>query len=227
MTRVVACIPTIGLSPYLTDLVRLLDHQNIQVRLYVNSDEVPSHVAQLGSGFGDYMEDHWAAPPEIIHVPECTIYEEWNLAATYAREQEAYLLCVTDDVVIGPAVAGELALALDCRDAYGLISTDITCTQHDWAPSDVFPVSHQAGSRYQFATWCFIAHPDRWVDVDSRYRIWYGDDDLIWKVNEAGWRTGYLRGVGVTHHTSTTCAQLTWIHAAAALDGQLWASTHP
>lgn len=227
MTRMVACVPTIGMSPYLDDLVYNLDYMSIRVRLYVNSEHVPESVVRLVEGWPHVNDpDRWGLNPELVHVPEQTIYVSWNQASAYAREHNAYLLCVTDDVVLTKRLPGELAAALDVRPQYGLISTDVTCGPNDWAPYDVFPTSHQANTRYEFATWCFIADPTKWVDVDPRYKIWYGDDDLIWKMNAAGHGVGYLRGIGVTHHTSTTSRQLPWVMEAATEDGVLWAATH-
>lgn len=230
MTRVVACVPTIDLSPYLDDLVHALDRDSVRVRLYVNSEHVTEHELQLTEGWPvpdrPETEHFWARQPELMHMPGESIYSEWNHAAAWARELDAHLLCVTDDVVLTPRHARELSWALDAREDYGLISTDVHTPVSAWAPSDVVPTSHQAGNRYEFATWCFIANPHMWVDVDPRYRIWYGDDDLIWKMNEAGHGVGYLRGIGVTHHTSTTSNQVDWVRQAAGEDGQLWASTH-
>lgn len=214
MTRVVCCIPSIGLSPHLYDLVRTLLDCDTSVRVYVNSSD-----AQLD-------RDRLSVHVGVIHMPGYSIYSEWNDAARWARDLGAYLLLVTDDVVITSQVPGELAAALDCRPDYGLISTDVGLTHESFAPSDVTAVSHAKNDRYAFATWCFIARPEAWQDVDPRYRIWYGDDDLIWKVNAADWQTGYLRGVGVTHHTSTTSRQLPWVAQAAHEDGVLWASLH-
>jgi len=222
----VACVPTIGLSPYLEDLVYDLDYVSVRVRLYVNSEHVPESVIRLVEGWPAVDDpNRWGRNPELVHVPGQTIYVSWNQAAEYAREHDAYLLCVTDDVVLRRPLVGELAAALDVREHYGLISTDPMCGPGDWAPHDVVDTSHQRGNRYMFATWCFIANPHKWVDVDPRYQIWYGDDDLIWKMNAAGHGVGYLRGVGVTHHTSTTSSQLPWVHEAAAEDGQLWVAT--
>lgn len=221
MTGIVACIPTIGLSPYLDDLVHTLAIENeIPTRLYVNSEHVTESLL--------YIVEGWPHEGfiELIQMPGDSIYVEWNAAVVWARERLSHLLCVTDDVVVLPETAPELAAALDVRPDYGLISTDTALPYPAHSPSDVTAVSHQAGTRYAFAPWCFIARVEAWQDVDPRYRIWYGDDDLIWKVNAAGWKTGYLRGEGVTHHTSTTLHQLDWVPQAANEDGQLWASLH-
>lgn len=215
------------MSPHLDDLVYDLDYVNVRVRLYVNSESVTEHLLQLTEGWPvEDDPDRWGRRPELVHMPGSTIYEEWNHAAAWAREHDAYLLCVTDDVRLAKPVPSELAAALDVREDYGLISTDVHLQHGDFGPRDVVPTSHQAGNRYEFATWCFIANPRAWQDVDPGYKIWYGDDDLIWKVNAAGWKVGYLQGVGVTHFTSTTSHQLPWVMAAAHEDGQLWAATH-
>lgn len=219
---IVVCIPTIGLSEHLTPLIETLynvpqETRLKKVQLAVNSEFIPELIFELQSQFPDMIE--------IFHAPDLTIYQEWNYAARWAAQNEAYLLLITDDVRVLPETPLELALALDFRPTYGLISAD-TRGGLRHAPHDVYDVSHQKGNRYEFATWCFMARPEAWQDVDERYRIWYGDDDLIWKVNETTWGVGVLRGEGVDHYTSTTSRQVPWVGEAAQRDGQLWASLH-
>lgn len=219
MKDIVVCIPTIGLSEHLTQLINVLDHAPgiCVIRLAVNSEVVPEIVNELHSSYPDLID--------VVHTPELSIYEEWNAAIPWAVKHDAYAFFVTDDVAILPDTPLELVLALEARPDYGLISTQIAGEpQH--RPIDVYPVSHQAGNRYDFATWCFMARPESWVDVDAGYKIWYGDDDLIWKVNEAGWRVGVLRGEVARHYTSTTSQQVPWVADAARQDGELWSKTH-
>lgn len=224
MKDIVVCIPTIGLSPHLTSLMDVLcgaPHVS-RVRLAVNSEEVPDLVYEQAIRQSDELLVEFVS---IMHTPELTIYQEWNKAVRWARELDAYLLLVTDDVELLPETPLELALALEARPDYGLISADTQGgLRHQ--PRDVFLTSHQRGNRYEFATWCFMVETTAWQDVDERYRIWYGDDDLIWKVNESGWKVGALRGESVVHHTSTTSHQVPWVGEAARLDGELWASLH-
>jgi GT2 family glycosyltransferase len=161
---------------------------------------------------------------EIIGMPGVSIYSEWNDAAAGARGTGQHLLLLNDDIVMLPGTARALADALDQNPDCGLISVGHTVPAV--SPGAVVRVSHQTGDRRSFMQWCFIARADMWQDVDSRYRIWYGDDDLIWKMTAAGHEVGVLQGVGVSHYVSTTSVQQPWTHQAAGEDGQLWASEH-
>jgi hypothetical protein len=54
------------------------------------------------------------------------------------------------------------------------------------APEDVAIMS----PRYTrpFAFWCFAVRPWMWQAIDERYQTWYGDDELVKLMDEAGWR---------------------------------------
>lgn len=220
MTGVAACIPTLGLSPLLDDLVYDLTLQDVFVRVYFNGEHVTESVLQLVEGWP--LDDEL----ELVHMPGASIYHEWNDAAQWACDRDEYLLVLNDDIVIPKGFATSLHDALEGHPEYGLIGVSEAqpCNQ---PPYHVNPCSHPAGNRYSFSAWCFIARPEAWQFIDPGYRVWYGDDDLIWKVNAAGWMTGSLHGVGVEHHTSTTTRQVPGAMAAAHEDGLLWARTHP
>ena len=218
MTRVVACIPTIGLSPYLRDLCQSLAAEQVETRLYVNSHSVPNSVVE------DVAAAGWKHV--LYHRPGRTIYQEWNEAAEWACELDAYVLILNDDIAIGPGFPGALGAALDANPDFGLISSDTALPRAETYPGGgVIDVAHHLGNRREFANWAFIARPEAYHMVDEGLKIWYGDDDLIWKVCEAGWRTGLLRGVGVFHDTSTTSRQMPWTVAAAGEDGARWTAT--
>lgn len=204
VTRVVACIPSIGRSPHLYDLVQVLLDDDVAVRVYVN-DETATFNESL---------------PDVVHMPGHSIYAEWNEAAIWAREENAHLLLLNDDIVMMPGTVRVLADTLDRYDSYGLISVSEQRLVLD--PGEVLPTSHQRGNRYSFLPWCALARAKAWQNVDPRYQIWYGDDDLIWKMVQAGWDVGILSGVGAVHHVSTTSQQLPWVSAATHADAQLW-----
>jgi hypothetical protein len=208
MRDVAACIPTIDRSPHLYPLVDLLCSLDIKVRCYVNSEGVALDPNRL------------AADAEVIPMYGESIYAEWNDAVSWAEKLGRYLLVLNDDVTMQPCVPKLLVDALEENPTYSLMG--VAEGQGMCAPSGVMPVSHPIGNRYAFSAWCFLARPSMWQDVDPEYRIWYGDDDLIWKVNRAGHGVGALRGVGVVHHVSTTTAQVPWVMEAAHQDGIRW-----
>lgn len=213
-----ACVLTLGLSPYLEDLVEHLLSERIQTRLYVNGP-VREGLLRIAEGWPH------EGLLELAHRPEQTIYAEWNDAAAWARERgDCCLLLLNDDIAVPTGLLTELHLALDARPGYGLVT--VARSAQLMRPVDVLPKSHQAGTRRELMTWCSVVRPEAWPEVDPAYRIWYGDDDLVWKLNEAGWLTGVLEGTGAVHHTSTTLSQTAWVNDAIAEDGQRWAATH-
>lgn len=210
MTPLAACILSIGRSPYMYDLAALLESEGVTVRVYVNDPHAVFARPLPGA--------------DVVYM-NGTIYEEWNAAARWADGLGAHLLLLNDDIVMPPGAAQALGEALDARPDFGLIS--VGETTEVVAPTEVVPVAHRLGNRRDFHPWCCIARTAAWQDVDPRYRIWYGDDDLMFKVHDAGWVVGVLRGVGVTHHVSTTSREIDWVGQAAHDDGVLWASLHP
>lgn len=214
-TRVVACIPTIGLSPHLRDLMQSLQAEDVAVRLMVNSSEVPDTVQAEQASVG------WGS---IDHRPDWSIYQEWNEAAEWACSLDAYLLVLNDDIVVAPHFATALGLALDEFDSYGLISAD----PHHPSPQSMvgtspIPAGFKRGDRRAFANWAFAARPAAWQMIGD-FEIWYGDDHLIYQVEQAGWDVGYHQGTGVFHDTSCTTRQLPWTNEAVARDHVRWAA---
>lgn len=212
MSRIDACIPSIGKSAWLPALVDRLNEDDVAVRIYVNSERIEGSICDTKCA-------------DICHRADRSIYGAWNRAAEFARHYGIdYLMLCNDDIEILPGTARALADAMDANPEYGAISVgeQYLCV----APGAVTPLSHQADTRRGFLQWCFVARVEAWQDVDPRYQIWYGDDDLIWKLNAAGWLTGALAGVGAIHYTSTTISQTPWVNEAAGHDGQIWAQEH-
>lgn len=214
MPKLHACIPTIGLSRDLDGLVEYLRDRIDVVELYVNSDDVPEHVGVREAHVNVY----------VYHRPGKSIYDEWNEAAHRAREQDAYLLVLNDDIIVPDGFEISLHDALDGHPDYGLMGVSGYSAVNS-PPFAVTAVSHQAGNRREFSNWAFAARPEAWQDVGA-YEIWYGDDDLLWKTTAAGWLIGVLQGLGVEHHVSTTSHQCPWTIEAAGRDHHLWTSSH-
>jgi hypothetical protein len=216
MTRVVAVIPTIGLSPHLRGLLEVLQRDHVAVRLMVNSEEIPSAVRDAKD------LAHWGS---VDHRPGDTIYQEWNEAAEWACSIDAYLLVLNDDIAIASGFAHSLGSALDQHPDYGLISACPHLTSPVSAiDGAVHPAGFRAGDRRAFVNWAFAARPEAWQMIGD-YEIWYGDDDLIAKVGNAGWGVGYLEGVGVSHDTSCTTRQMPWTNEAVARDHARWVAS--
>lgn len=212
-TRVVACIPTIGMSLHLLGMLQRLQLESIPVRLMVNAAVTPDEVGRAKD------LAHWGS---IDLRPGETIYQEWNEAAEWACSLDAHLLVLNDDIQVPASFGVSLGKLLDEHESYGLISSNAAAVapvvDHLQPP---VPAGFHRGDRRAFANWAFIARPAAWQMVGD-FKVWYGDDDLIYKVGAAGWDVGYAPGIGVYHETSTTCRQLPWTNEAIADDHALW-----
>jgi len=215
-TPVVACIPTIGLSPHLRGLCQSLAMEEVETRIYVNSQSVPNSVVE------DIVAVGWEQV--LHHRPGQSIYQEWNEAAKWACELDAYLLVLNDDIGVAPYFAHALGSALDEFESYGLISADPSHpTPQSTLGASPIPSGFKRGDRRAFANWAFAARPAAWQMIGD-FEIWYGDDHLILQVERAGWDVGYQRGTGVFHDTSSTTRQLPWTNEAVARDHVRWAA---
>lgn len=216
MTQAVAVVPTIGLSPHFRELLRALLAADVPALVMVNSPEVPDTTRDDVAAVG------WGS---IEHRPGRTIYQEWNEAAEWACSLDSYLLVLNDDITVPPELGAAMVSALDEHESYGLISTDAgTPTPQATVGAELHPAGFRAGQRRAFAAWAFIARPAAWQMVGD-YEVWYGDDDLIAKVERAGWEVGYQRGTGVGHDTSCTTRQLPWTNEAVARDYARWVAS--
>lgn len=216
MTSVLAAIPTIGRSPYLGELVEALKIAQVPTAIYINADDRTRPGLHIPNVKDVAM---------VVGMPGKSIYQEWNDAAAWAAREDAYLLVLNDDIVMDPCLPAVLAATLDANEYLGLLGVALGEPACEF-PGSLRMISHAAGNRYGFSAWCFMARPSMWQDVDERYQIWYGDDDLIWKVNKAGHGSvAVLESAGVRHHVSTTTHQVDWVMHAAHEDGILWSST--
>lgn len=203
--NLIAAIPTIGLSPLLGPLLDVLRECKVEARLYDNR-KLPSEL--------DF-------DVEKIHMPDVSIYAEWNDAMHWGWERDANVLILNDDIEMSPCTISSLRYGIETHSDYGLIGGfsghPITLCEK----LDVSPITPHAGRR-DFTNWCFIARPSSWQPIDERYRVWYGDDDMILKIYSSGAKVGVMYGVGVRHDTSTTSRQLDWVHQAVKEDERLW-----
>jgi GT2 family glycosyltransferase len=216
--RLDVAVPTLGLSSHLADLLAMVRAEGPDlvgsVTLYVNDDSEAcrQRVGALG-----------VTGAAVEWFPGHSIYHEWNVAADRARAADRYLALLTDDVVLAPGVLATLVDWLDRHPEYGLITPAAAEPYPHVEPTTTRLVTPSDGRR-ELAQWCLVVRPAAWPGVDERFRVWYGDDDLIWKTHAAGWQLAVLYGVGVGHHTSTTISQLDWVGPAIEQDQRLWAS---
>jgi hypothetical protein len=203
---IAVCIPSIGMSGgLLHPLVdRCLAEPDVDVVEVWDNQEVVAPIPGV----------------DIVRAPGLTIYDEWNcFASTYGATHDLAIL--NDDIAMAEGTLPALA---------GVAGFDMLSVAHHPNLPLVNPlrVREAKGTFRQngICGWAFVVRQGCWPEdgIDSRFQVWYGDDDLVWKLRRDGRRVGVHEGVSVRHEQSTTVNSLAWVPAAQAADGELWRS---
>jgi hypothetical protein len=209
LVGIAVCIPTIGRSDLLRPLVEvcLIEPQVEVIELWDNQDT---------------LQPVWPDGVEVVRAPGLSIYQEWNSFAD--KWGERYNLAfLNDDIEMLPGTLTALAYWLK---VLAIVSVgprmDAARVDPPGNPRLVDGTYRQDG----VCGWAFMVALDCWPvgGIDERFKVWYGDDDLVWKLRRAGCVTGRLDGVTVRHEQSTTVNSLPWVAEAQAADAALWRS---
>lgn len=213
MNRVAVCIPTVGkCGDMLRELVAVcLEEESVcKVELWDNS---------LDGALGD----DWPIdekPLDIFYAPDMTIYQEWNWFARYWNNH-ADMAFLNDDIEMAPGTLNRLTEAMI---DYRLLS--VAPNPNEALVGDSRAVREVAGTYRQggICGWAFMVQQGCWPcdGVDERFEVWYGDDDLVWKMRRDTRPVGVLEGVSVRHEQSTTVNSLPWCQEAMVRDQKLW-----
>lgn len=218
----IACIPTIGGTPLLTDLVEVLANESYisKILLIDNSESglcAYERVAHLS-------EEVWKKIMLIKNYPE-TIYEGWNRGITMGSQLGQNIAILNDDIILQP---GSLAIAEMALDVEKYTLMGLNYFEPKKRPVYGLPVKpvHGTFRTGGFGGFAFIVSPSC-PKVDSRFKWWYGDDDLAERIKAQGGRMGVCMGAPVDHPVaSTTGHQHAWTGVAAGEDTiifrQLW-----
>lgn len=209
MNHVAVCIPSIGRSgKMLDDLVEvcLAERRVVYVGVYDNSDDATCLFRRT------------------IHRPGWTIYEEFNeFGADW--NTRAHMAFLNDDIVMAPGTLDAFAAELDGNTDLGLISVDRDQHVTRCKPKRVRRTTGtvRLGG---INSWAFMVKINCWphVGIDERFKVWYGDDDLCWKIEQMGKRVSVLEGVNAQHEWSMTLNTVPNVGELQAADGQLWHS---
>lgn len=204
MNPIAVCIPSIGRSgKMLDDIIELAKAEPgvEKVVVYDNSDDN-------------------TCLRSTKHRPGKTIYQEFN---EFAEDWnwKAHCAFLNDDIELAPGTLTALATELSGNSDLGLISVDRDNTQARCEPRRVRRTSgtvRQNGVN----SWVFMVKLGHWRRIDERFQVWYGDDDLCWKIEQAGKRVAVLEGVSAKHEWSMTLNTIPQVGEKQAADGRLW-----
>ena len=206
MTPIAVCIPSIGKSSLLSPLVDVcVEEPGVEViEVWDNSSTGTVH-------------NSWPVPAETVYAPDFTIYDEFNNFA-WAYNRTHHLAILNDDIAMPAGTIATLVSGFK-QGNYGLVSVAPFLD----ADKGMVPVH---GTRRQggICSWAFVVRRNCWPDegIDSRFKIWYGDDDLLYKMERTGWRIGMHWGASVHHLHSHTLSQTHWVAEAIGHDIDLW-----
>lgn len=207
---ILAAIPTLGHSDLLYPLVQCLaaDPTVDAVRVYDNGIESPSLRAQIEQVPG----------VEIIDCPGHGLYAMWNNMICWGRDIKANVSILNDDISMAEGTLGKMAKALRSEDRYWICGTNYQELEGD----EVIEVPVGTPRNGGISGWAFMVRAEVCPLIDEGFKVWYGDDDLFWKIKEAGGRACVAREAVVEHWTSTTINSLDWVGEAIAADAEKW-----
>lgn len=207
-----AGIPTLGHSDLLYPLVRSLagDQTIDAVRVYDNGIESAPLVTMVKGVEGI----------EYIDARGLGLYTMWNQMIEWGRDIGANVAILNDDIAMAPGTLDKMAKALRSDDKYWICGTNYLGKKGGEAIEVPVGTFRHGG----IGGWAFMVRSEVCPLIDEEFRVWYGDDDLCWKIKEAGGRACVARDAIVAHQTSTTINTLGWVKEAMASDTARWNS---
>lgn len=166
-------------------------------------------------GTSEYLEEAEATTGGRLlwsYRPEAGIYDLWNDAARWARERTAgapvNLAILNNDLVLEPhtleVLADYLRAGLPNRDVWAISPDPNAAVFGPLRPLEVRGTYRNQG----LLGFAFMIAAEKWAPpwrpiptplVDPRFRWWYGDDDLAWRITANGGSIVRLRGLPIVH----------------------------
>lgn len=207
-----AGIPTLGMSDLLYPLARVLSADPSVDRVGVWNNGVTS------SSLVRMLDD--LPGVDVIEAHGLGLYTMWNEMIAWGRDAGADLAILNDDIAVCPGALALMARALRSDDRYWICGTNYL----DRQGPEVIEVPCGTYRRSGIGGWAFMVTSERCPTIDPSFEVWFGDDDLLWKIQNQGGRACVARDVKVQHATSTTVNGLPWVAEAIERDTARWAN---
>lgn len=213
----IVCIPSIGKSPYLADLLEVLE-----------AEPCVKHVQLIDNVDGEarkFILSHHTKV-HLMLKPGDSIYDAWNrgiMASTMLSQNVAIL---NDDIILKPGslFCAEQALIESGYDLMGLNYLD---PDADPNPNAGVRTVHGTFRTLGFGGFAFVLRYGAPL-VDGRFKWWCGDDDLAERIKARGGRMGVALGAPVDHPSpSHTGSQESWTYLSQGVDLTLFRELWP
>lgn len=210
-------IPTIGHSELLLPLLRDLERDRgiCKILLTVNLEE---YVEPLT----DFFKDEYA--PEVVETWQLgkSLYHGWNAAIQRARDANAWLAVLNDDIrLFRQDAISYTALLLDRNPEYAIIGLNWLQAPES-TPRDAIPVGQVHGSyrHHGVGGFAWVCDPHKVALVPDDFVWWYGDDHLMLSAEQDGHRIGIASHAHVEHVNALTAnsGEQNWTHEAIPND---------
>lgn len=211
-------IPTIGYSHYLIPLVNALeaDRGVDQILLTVNLEEYVEPIQEFFR-FGEPEIEVVETWPQGI-----SLYKGWNLAVERARDANAWLAVLNDDIrLFEPNAISQVAGLLAENPAYAIVGLN-WLEAPESTPPGARPLRQVHGSYrcHGVGGFAWVCDPHKVDTVPNDLVWWYGDDHIFLSAEKAGYRLGIATHVHVEHANELTASsgEQDWTHEAKVHD---------
>lgn len=195
-------IPTIGHSNLLVPLIRHLEEDDRvdQIVLTVNLED---HVDTVREIF------RFCEPNISIVETWClgrSIHHGWNTAIQKAREADAFLAILNDDIeLVEHDAVYEVAKTLNADPSYAVVGMNYFESPEKTKP-DARPVRPVHGSyrHHGVGGFAWVCDPHKVHTVPESLVWWGGDDYCFFRAEEDGYKLGIANHVHVTHVNEAT-----------------------
>lgn len=197
-----ATIPTIGYSDLLVPLIRHLEEDDRvdHILLTVNLED---HVETVREVF------RFCEPNISIIETWClgrSIHHGWNTAIQKAREADALLAILNDDIeVLTPNGVYEAARLLHSDPSYAVVGMNYFEPPGQTKPN-AKPVRPVQGSyrHYGVGGFAWVCDPHKIPTVPESLVWWGGDDYCFFRAMEEGYKLGIANHVHIKHVNEAT-----------------------
>jgi GT2 family glycosyltransferase len=140
------------------------------------------------------MGNFWILPTEGL-----SIYQMWNLG--WAMYPNTHLAILNDDIYFLPGTLAELSRALIDNPEIAAICPDYNRpTEAGMSPAIVVMPTTSTYGNGGLAGFAFMLNTSLPIPkIDEKFQWWYGDDDLVYNIERAGYKVAKLLGVPVAH----------------------------
>lgn len=143
--------------------------------------------------------------------PYKTIYEMWSMGFDFSVEDGATKVAIlNNDIVLSPGLIGAMGDVLQATSEVGIVYPDYNRSIEQGVDPQLPYYTRGTYRHGGMSGFCFMLRVKAvtWSPlVDPNLRLWYGDDDIAFSMEAAGWQQMRLAGWPLDHIGQATCNQ--------------------